>query len=280
MGGLVALCLLAAGPIALPAPALAQQQAAEAEGVTDGGRSAGRREFSTDRPDKTESPFTVDAGRFQVELGVGSYSWDEEQFVSTEEAALGAVNLRYGIGRDTDLHLIVEPYRRRRVTDHRAQTRDTTDGFGDVTVRLKHNLWGNDGGSTALAILPFVTLPTSSADLGSGRVEFGLIVPLAIQLSDKIELGVMTEADLVENDAAQGYRLNVINSASAAFALTDRLGAYGELFTERGEEWIVTGDVGLTYATSEETQIDVGANLGLTRAADDLEVFVGLSRRF
>jgi hypothetical protein len=69
-----------------------------------------------------------------------------------------------------------------------------------------------------------------------------------------------------------------------AFTLTNKLGLYTELFTERGTErgarWNVTGDVGLTYAVSENIQLDTGVNLGITEAADDLNLFVGLSRRF
>src|SRR5881396_2721309 len=34
------------------------------------------REMSTDRPDKTESAFTVDAGHFQVEADILSYTYD------------------------------------------------------------------------------------------------------------------------------------------------------------------------------------------------------------
>src|SRR4051794_40660281 len=34
------------------------------------------REFNTDRPDLTESPFTVDAGHFQIEMDILNYSYD------------------------------------------------------------------------------------------------------------------------------------------------------------------------------------------------------------
>src|SRR5215208_5769920 len=34
------------------------------------------RELSTDRPDKTESPYTVDAGHVQIEMDLASYSYD------------------------------------------------------------------------------------------------------------------------------------------------------------------------------------------------------------
>lgn len=57
-----------------------------------------------------------------------------------------------------------------------------------------------------------------------------------------------------------------------------------ELFTEcsaeRGATWVVTGDVCLTYPVSDYIQLDTGLNLGITDAADDLDIFVGLSRRF
>ena len=34
--------------------------------------------------------------------------------------------------------------------------RDGAEGFGDMEIRLKHNLWGNDEGATALALMPFI----------------------------------------------------------------------------------------------------------------------------
>ncbi|WP_375404006.1 transporter [uncultured Sphingomonas sp.] len=246
---------------------------------------ADRREMSTDRPDKTESPYTVDAGRFQIELDAATYTRDRSGGVRAETVSVAPVNLKLGLDRTTDLHVIVEPYLRRTVTDRRLGTRETAEGLGDVTVRVKRNLWGDDDGRTAFAIMPFVTLPTSKGGLGAGKVEFGVVAPLAIALSDRIGLGLMTELDVIEDDATEagggsGYRASFVNSATFGFALTERLGMYTELFTERGEDWVVTGDVGFTYAVSDYTQLDAGANLGVTRAADDLAVFVGLSRRF
>src|SRR5262245_3960312 len=37
------------------------------------------REMITDRPDKTEGPYTVDAGHFQFEMDLVSYTHDEER---------------------------------------------------------------------------------------------------------------------------------------------------------------------------------------------------------
>lgn len=246
------------------------------------------RDLSTDRPDKTESPYTVDAGRFQIEMDFVVYSSDLDRSagsaIRSETVAVAPLNLKVGLTASTDLQLLVAPYVQQTVIDRASGVRERVSGFGDVTLRLKHNLWGNDGGRTATAVMPFVKLPTSSDGLGNGAVEFGLIVPLAIGVSDRVGIGLMTEIDMIEEDDENGYAANFINSAALGFDVTDRLGVYTELFaersTDRGARWIVTGDMGLTYALSDDLQLDGGVNLGISRAADDVEVFVGISRRF
>lgn len=256
---------IAALALALPLPAIAQTAPAE-------------RELSTDRPDKTESPYTVPNGRIQIELDLANYTRDRSDDARVETIGAVPFNLKLGIDDATDLQLVIAPYIHRTATDQ-SGTRTTTEGFGDLTIRLKRNLWGDDGGKTAFALMPYVTLPTSRAGLGTGKIEFGLIAPLAIELSDTIDLGLMTEIDVVE-DGRNGRNASFVNSATLGFSLTERLGLYTELFTERGDQWIVTGDLGITYAIGKDTRIDAGINLGLNEAADDAAVFVGLSRRF
>lgn len=267
-------------------PAIAQTSDTFGYSPTDPTPLDALRELSTDRPDKTESPYTVDAGHFQIELDFANYTRDRSGGgdIRTETIGVAPVNLKLGLTGRTDLQLLIDPYIRQIVTDHTTGARDRIAGFGDVTLRLKRNLWGNDGGATALALMPFVKLPTASNGIGNGAVEFGLIVPLAIGVSERIGIGLMTEVDILEQLDGRGYAPTFINSATVAFGLTDRLGLYTELFaersTERGARWNVTGDVGLTYAISDNIQLDGGVNLGLTDAADDLNLFVGLSRRF
>ncbi len=242
------------------------------------------RELSTDRPDKTESPYTVDAGRFQVELDFATYTIDRAAVLRSETFNIAPVNFKAGLARNTDVQVVVDSYIRQTATHRTTGLRDRRDGFGDVTVRLKHNLWGNDGGATALALMPFVKLPTNTNGLGNNAVEGGLIVPLAISVADGIGVGLMTEIDVVEASDGDGHSAVFVNSATVAFDLTERLGLYTEIFTEklaeRGADWIVTGDAGLTFAVSDNVQLDGGVNVGLTDAADDLNLFVGLSFRF
>lgn len=244
------------------------------------------REMSTDRPDKTESPYTVNAGRVQIEIDFLTYTRDVDNGANMRVETLGIapINVKLGLDHRSDLQVIFGSYVRQTVTDRTTGRRETIDGYGDLTVRLKHNLWGNDGGGTALALMPFVKLPTSSRGIGNGAIEFGIIVPLAISVSDRVGIGLMTEVDFLEDADGRGLSPTFINTATIGVDLTDRIGAYTELFTEKSAghdtPWVVTFDAGMTYALSDDMQLDAGFNLGVTDAADDLNVFIGFSRRF
>ena len=65
-------------------------------------RPAQLRDLTTDRPDTTESPFTVDAGRFQVETNLFGYtrSRPDEDGAVTDSYELGTTNIRIGLTSD------------------------------------------------------------------------------------------------------------------------------------------------------------------------------------
>lgn len=247
-------------------------------------RGQASRDLETDRPDKTENPHTMDAGRFQLEMDVATFTSDRDGQANTRTRTLNLapINLKYGLDDRTDVQLIFDSYLRQSVKDQTTGARETAQGIGDVTLRVKRNLWGNDNGGTALALMPFVKLPTNVNGLGNGSVEFGVIAPVSANLSDRISLAAMTEIDWVEQKDGSGLTSSFVNSASLGFDLTDKLGIYTELFTEKPSDrpWEATFDVGTTLAISDDLQLDAGVNVGLTEAADDVMVFAGLSRRF
>src|SRR5687768_16187025 len=114
------------------------------------------REMSTDRPDKTESPYTVDAGHFQIEMDLVSYSYDREAISGnfsqrTESWAIAPLNLKAGLCNWADLQVVIEPWNEVRSEmqfNNTVINKTTQRGFGDITARLKCNFWGNDGGKT------------------------------------------------------------------------------------------------------------------------------------
>ena len=142
------------------------------------------REMSTDRPDKTESAYTVDAGHYQIELSFLDHVIDrhnsEGSQVETETFGVMPANFKVGLLNNIDFQLVVSPYIEERTQEDGEES--TKRGFGDIQTRLKINVWGNDGGKTALALMPFIKFPTNGNDLSNDAVEGGLIVPFALEL--------------------------------------------------------------------------------------------------
>jgi len=238
------------------------------------------REMSTDRPDKTESPYTVDAGHFQFEADLVSFGIDQRN--AGGERVFGVnvanVNLKAGLLNNVDLQLVVENYVYEQVRADGVTARKS--GFGDLTTRLKVNLWGNDGGRTAFAAMPFAKFPTNTGGLGNKRVEGGIIFPLAVELPYGWGMGVMTEFDIVFREDG-GYGPDFINSITFAHDIFGNLAGYVEFFSQLSEgDLIITVDAGLTYALTEDIQLDCGCNFGVTEAAEDFNPFVGISMRF
>ena len=247
------------------------------------------REMSTDRPDKTESPYTVDAGHFQIEMDLVNYSYDKHNPARdgtiVRTWGIAPVNLKVGLLNNLDVQLVLQPHTYVHTSDPAAGV-SKQRGFGDLVTRLKWNLWGNDGGTTAFALMPYFKLPTNQDLLGNGNhsVEFGLIAPLAVELPAGWGMGLMTQLDVVRDTASSGYHPEFVNTVTFSHDIVGDLGGYVEFFssvsTERGSNWVGSVDLGLTYALTKNIQLDAGINLGVTRAADDWNPFVGISWRF
>ena len=246
------------------------------------------RDLSTDRPDKTESAYTVDAGRFQIESDLLSYSSDHDTAdgadTQVDAWSVAAVNVKAGLLNWMDLQVVLDTYNHVTTDDRLTSQKVTQSGLGDLTTRLKMNVWGNDGGKTALAVMPFVKIPTNQDDLGNDDVEGGIIIPLAIELPAGWGMGLMTEFDFVRNSADDGYSTDFVNTVTFSHDIVGNLGGYVELFTlissESNTDWIGTFDMGLTYGLTEDIQLDAGINIGITESAEDFNPFLGLSWRF
>lgn len=240
------------------------------------------REMSTDRPDKTESPVTVDAGRVQIEMDLVVASRDEEDDAVTSSRSFARFNLRVGVSDDLEFDLQWESYSAVRVRSGGTLTHE--DGAGDLALRAKWSLAGNDGSSPGFAILPFVTLPTHHADTGPRSVAGGLILPLSFSLPGDFSLGAMTELDVLRGQAGKPVDAVFINSLSLGHGIVGELEGYVEFYSEvvarRGNPWVGTLDAGLTFKVAKNVQLDAGVNMGVTKAAVDQEFFAGISWRF
>jgi len=244
------------------------------------------RAMDRDGPGSTESPYTVDAGHFQVELTLLAYTHDRESFAGMtqrfEEWEIASMNLKLGLLNQLDAQLVLEPYNL--LYEREGGNRVTRRGFGDTTFRLKYNFWGNDGGRTAFAATPYVKFPTSQEGIGNRGVEGGLVLPLEVELPSDFWLGWTIRFDAVRNKDKPGYHAEFVNSVEFGHDLFGNLSGYLEFFsavsTERDAEWEGTFDPGLIYKVTENLQFIVGLDIGLTRSADDWTAFVGMTWRY
>lgn len=239
------------------------------------------RELSTDRPDRTESPYTVDRGHLQLELDFINVTHDAIPGGTSRAYGFGAFNAKVGIAHAVDLQLVSELYGRVHERDEAGRrTRDSA--IGNLAVRVKINLWGNDGGRTALALMPFVGVPRD--DIATGALEGGLIAPLAIELPRGWSLGVMPELDVARRDAGVGHQVNVVQTVTVGHEVSGPVAAYGELAAEliQGPVKVVaaTANAGFTVAAGPNAQFDVGANLGMNTHAERVRLFIGMARRY
>ncbi len=242
------------------------------------------RELATDRPDKTEGPTTVDAGHCQFEMDFATFTYDRTDGVRTKNWNIAPFNIRVGLLNTVELSLIFESYLREAIDDRSARTTSILSGIGDFTTRLKINLWGDDGGQTAFALFPFVKFPTSTGGPGNALVEGGAIFPFSIKLPAKVDMGMETGVSFLRNESGGNYHQEFVNSVTFTREIIGKLSGYCEFFsgviTEHDSDWIATVDLGVTYALTENLQLDCGCNIGVTRAADDINAFSGISVRF
>lgn len=249
------------------------------------------RDLTTDRPDMTESPFTVDAGHVQVETNLFGYirSRPEADGTITSADEFATANIRIGLTHDSEINVVLQPYGTVRTRPLAPLAATRRSGVGSVDLRAKINVWGNDtfnaAGSTALALLPFVTIPTDRGNgLGAAYVEAGLIVPFAVRLSDRLGLGLNGGVHALKRGPASGYHVEWLGSASLSYEWTPRFGSYVEVAARlntgdpRGDAVLI--GAGLTYKVHRNLQLDAGINFGATPAADRINPFVGLSVRF
>jgi hypothetical protein len=246
------------------------------------------RELSTDRPDKTESAYTLDAGHFQIEMDALTYAYDRDNGLRgdtrVESISIAPMNLKVGLCNYADLQLMVETYNSVRTHRRAAGSVEKNRGFGDVTSRLKINLWGNDAGATAFSMMPFLKLPTNQDELGNNSVEGGVIFPFAAALPYGWGMGLMTQVEFNRDEGGRGHHGAFVNSITFSHDIIGNLAGYAEFFSsvsaESGSDWVGTADVGFTYGLTKDIQLDAGVNLGVTRSADDVNPFLGISFRF
>lgn len=226
------------------------------------------REFSIDRPDVTESPITVDAGHFQLEADLIKWTLEDRGKGGRTVSFMNGL-YKMGLSHSWDIHIGVEAYNL--YQDDEGNTYEK--GYGSTTIRLKHNFWGNDGGTkTALGMIPYVSFTRDSETI------FGLGIPFSYSLSEKLDLGVQAQVDFIPlpfNERKMSYFQTIVIGGPLVGQLDFYLEGLATFFMD---EHYLSANGGLIYNVSPNVKIDLAANLGLV-AATPTRVYLGLSFR-
>ena len=236
----------------------------------------------TERPSKANAACTVPVGHMQIETGLAGWSLTRADGARTEVVTVGSTFARVGLSVSSEIQVGMTPYTRVTVKD--GGTRVRASGFGDVYVRYKQRLTGSDA-PVQVALLPFVKLPTAKHDLGNGKVEGGIAVPVSFTLAGPVSMTLGPEVDLLADSDGHGRHAAIVNLVNVSGPIAPRLTLGGELWTNfnfdpGGTVKQASADAAVAYAVSDNLQLDAGANFGLTRETADVETYAGLSVRF
>ena len=240
------------------------------------------RAFSTDRPPKANSPYTVDAGHFQYETDLAVYGEGNSEGVRTQQWTIVDPTLKLGLTNTVDGELQITPYESLATTS--AGTTETIAGVGDTYARLKFNMIGDDGGDVAIALLPYLKIPTARSGLGNGHVEGGVIIPMSFNAPAGFTVIVMPEGDVMKNDNNSGYHGVLDFLVNVSHPVSERWTVYTEIFTSQpldsSDKPVYTLDGAFTFALAANLQLDFGGNYSLNGIGPRIQLYTGLSQRF
>lgn len=231
---------------------------------------AKRSALQADRPDKTDSPFTLDQGDIQLEMG-WSYTEhgdgsdvDSHQFPQTL--------LRYGLETDWELRFGWDGY---------SFVDDADDVASDISLGLKWHWLDQTESMPAMGFLGEVILPTGhngeDVDVRAAYLWSWKIDDVS-SVTGNLGIGSMTDPD-TDHRFCQGSF-----SVSYNRSLNDELNWFGEYYTnfpaaeDKDAEHVV--QTGFTYLVNPDLSFDILVGAGLNHQAPDFVFGLGLSYRF
>jgi len=233
-----------------------------------------------DRPAKANAACTVPAGRVQLEIAAVDWSLTSSGGSRQELVSVGGSYVKLGLTDGSDLEIGLSP---RTTLTSRGVAGRRASGIGDTVIRYKRRLGGE--ARVQVALVPFLKLPTASRGLGNGAVEGGLVLPVSFTPAGSVTITLDPEIDILADSAGERRHLalaNVVNvSAPVARRVTFSAELWSNLNLEPGgtiEQ--ASADAALAVSVSNDVQLDVGANVGLTSATADFEAYAGVSLRF
>jgi len=238
------------------------------------------REMETDRPDVTESAYTVDAGHFQYETDLIRLTRERSDTREVSTVLVNHGNLKLGITGSTAIQIGFETYGVQRERDLSSGNITRTDGFGDVNLRIKQNLIGNDHGNFVMAVLPYIKFPTSGYDEES-RFEGGLIVPMLYKMPGEWKLGFQVEVDRLKDLDQPAMHTEFLQTLTISHSITKGIDGIAETYYTydfKAHQLANYLNAAIEVDVAKDFKVDAGLNYGIQHQAQK-HYFIGASYR-
>ncbi|MGB0883282.1 MAG: transporter [Flavobacteriales bacterium] len=207
----------------------------------------------TDRPDQTESSFTVGAGNLQIETGFG-FAYEGADASVTQLLTPSSL-FRYGICEKVELRLLTQ------IETLKIGDQNVT-GMSDFEIGTKISLFSaTETKPFDVAFLSHLRVPRGSSEL-SYYPKFGSINKLAIShdINSELSIGYNVGYNYFgENNGDFTY------SVALGAGVNDRVGIYIEPYGEwiDFEDFKSNIDAGFTYLVNKDLQLDFSFGTGL-----------------
>lgn len=238
-------------------------------------------ELITDRPDQTESAVTVPPGSVQVEVG-WTHTADTAEGAELELNEVGGTLVRIGLASRLEVRLGWGGYLDG--TLRLAGESFDFEGGGDGEVGVKYVLKEATETGPQIALLVGSTVPIGDDAVTSDAYDPSFRFLFDQDLSDRVALGYNIGIEWATE--GEEHVTNAIYTLALGFALTERWGAFVEIF---GEVPLSDGDLdldgaasldgGFTYLLRNNLQLDLAGGIGLNDQAPDWFVGLGVSFR-
>ena len=242
------------------------------------------RDLCPTRPGLGTAPCIIDKGHAIAELGFG-WTLEKDESSRTDSFALGNLLVRYGLDDVGEIQAGWTAYGHVRVRDKATGKVTTANGAGDVAFAYKRSLTGPSNGSFALAVQPFVVVPTGRSLIGSGQWDIGLLMPMSLDLGERFQLQSTPNLDMIGDEDGGGRHLafgDVVGlgvEVAKEVSLTVELAAFRDQ-DPSGHSTALLAAASAAWQPGRYLQLDVGGAFGLNQSSPDAHLYFGVSRRF
>ncbi|MYM68307.1 transporter [Pseudoduganella sp. FT55W] len=236
----------------------------------------------TDRPDFVESSNVVGAGRFQIETSV---ALERNKANGIKERTYSTPTLlRFGLSDTLEARIETDGHMRVVTNDLGAGTRQTDNGYADVSLGVKWHVADEQGARPSMGILAHVDLDSGSAPFRAAGKGGSLRLAAEWELPNDFGLGIMPGIAWQRNDQGERYTSGifgiVLGKEWSERCRTFIEYAAPQIAKGRNGGSVSTFDIGGAYLVTDTVQVDTALSRGLNKNTPDWSWTLGLSIKF